>query len=494
MNKFLFSINFFWSAIIFLFFSQFFWEQTFFLWFFSIIFLIFSYFFPKKYFLFPIFLWIFLWNILSYWKFLHFSQKKPENHINFFLKEYWKVKLSGKICDEIDKRIFNTKYTFCTEKITIKDKNLWKNKEIIVFWKILFITKSFDKYAFWDKLEIFWKLEMPKSDENFSYKNYLSIFEIYWIMKNPKILFYEKNEKKSFFWEIFDFKKYFLWKISKIYPEPHWSFLAGLLVWAKKWLPDEIKSDFQKNWLAHIVAISGYNMTMIIIFSSFIFAFLWRNLSFFLSIFFIILFTIFVWANSAVVRACLMGILWLFALRFWRENSVIIWILFSAFIISFYNPKILWWDLGFHLSFLSLIWVLYFSKIFQNFLEKWENILGLKEAMVLTLSASVMTFPIISYHFWFFSLISPISNIFIAPLTPLAMFFWFLSTLSPFSFFTNFFSFITYYILDLSLVLSHFFANLNFAIFEIKIGKIFFILSFIIIFSIIFLVNFRKNK
>ena len=257
-------------------------------------------------------------------------------------------------------------------------------------------------------------------------------------------------------------------------------------------MPDEIKEDFQKNWLAHIVAISWYNITIIIILISWIFFFLPKKLWIILSIIFIILFTIFVWWTSAVVRASVMWILWLLAIYYWREKNVLLLIMAAIFWMSLWNPMMLWWDVWFHLSILAVIWIVYLVKIFEKFTKKIKNNFWIKEIILMTISASLMTFPLISYHFGIVSLVSPIANLFVAPLTPLAMLFWFLSVIFSylnnfwiFYFLQEFFWFLTYSILDLALKLSHYFANIKYSFIEYQIS-IFWVIFYFIILWIIF--------
>ena len=497
---------FFISILLILFLWSFFWKWNYFLisLFFWVLFLLFSLFLNKKN-ISIILIFIFFWSLISATR-LHFTfQKKPQSHISNFVNLENNITIIWKICDEIDKRVFSTKYTICTKKIIFPKKNNQNNTEkkgenseknnqknqnidkknnvkkwvfeIKTHWKILINNSRYPIFKYWDFIKITWKLETPKDNIDFSYKNYLSRYEIYWIVQRWKMIKIEFFTEKSsildlFYWKIFWIKNTFLEKIWEIYPEPHWSFLSGLLVWTRKWLPKEIQNDFRKNWLAHIVAISGYNITLIIILISWIFTFLPKNISFFITSTFIILFTIFVWASSAVVRAGIMWILTLFALKLWRPNVVFITALLTASVISLYNPKILWWDLWFQLSFLALIWVIYISPFFENISKKIPETLALKEAFILTISATITTFPLLSYHFWFISLISPIANLFVAPLIPLSMFFWFLSIISPFIFLEKIFGFLTYLFLDLSLSFSHFFANLKYSTLDIKIWKI----------------------
>jgi len=421
----------------------------------------------------------------------------------------------------VDKRIFKTNLELCTKKIFLWKKELWKIskkdfknfsntqkkffswEKISTQWKILISTSLYPDYNFWDNLRVYWKLKTPFENKDFSYKNFLLMNKIFWVVNYWRIEklkdwifswnFFEEK-KNLFFKKIFEYKKIFLEKIEEIYPSPHSAFLAWLLVGDRKWLPNDIKKDFQQNWLAHIVAISWYNITIIIILVSGIFFFLPRKIWIILSSIFIVLFTIFVGWTSAVVRASVMWILWLLALYYWREKNALILILTAIFLMSFWNPTVLWWDVWFHLSVLAVFWVVYLVKIFEKFTEKFKNFFWIKEIILLTVSASLMTFPLISYQFWIISLISPIANLFIAPLTPMAMLFWFLSIISSFFaqfwifyFFQEFFGFLTYSILDLALKLSKFFADLKFSYFEYQVSIYFVVFYFVILWFIFFL-------
>lgn len=459
-----------------------------------------------------IILWVFTASIR-----LHFTfSEKNKSHISNFVNTKDNIKIIWKICNEIDNRANWTKYTLCT--ISIEKFNNWLvesfdiKDSMPVNWKILLNAKRYPIYNYWDIISITWKISVPKEDKDFSYKNYLSRYEIYWLVQNGHIkilkpfngsqndlnqwqnIAYEDSNKSLIdllYFQIFSLKSNFLHTIWQIYPEPHWSLLAGILVWSRKWLPEDVMNDFRLNWLAHIIAISGYNITLIIIIMSHLLAFLPRKTSFWTLSISIILFTIFVWGSSAVIRASIMWILWLLALSLWRPNVILNSMLFTAFLMSIINPKILWWDIWFQLSFLALIWIIWLMPMFPKIIEKIPNTLWFRESVILTLSASIMTSMLMAYHFWFFSLVSPITNIFIAPLLPLIMFFWFFSAIFQSIIIQQFFGFITYCFLDLLLFFSHFFASFKYASIELKpwwILTLWFyiiILFFMVIYSII---------
>lgn len=518
MLNFLSSVLFFTSVLLTIFIAQFFPEfwflnLSYFIFLLSLGLLLFLFIFNKKIswykniiiLLLIVFLWIFIASVR-----LHFTFKeKSNNHISHFINTKSNVIIKWKICDEVDIRSNWIKYTICTQSIEKLDDNV-KNTPINVYWKILVTTDRYPVYSYWETLLIRWKLLLPKEDKDFSYKNYLSRYEIYWLVQNATvekfiisdiennfIKWYDLNVFDKLFFYLFYLKSNFLETISKIYPEPHWSLLSGILVWSRKWLPDDIMNDFRINWLAHIIAISWYNVTLVIVVISRLLWFLPRKLSFFVLSISIILFTIFVWWSSAVVRASIMWILWLIALNVWRPNVILNATLFTAFLMSIFNPKILWWDIWFQLSFLSLIWVIWLSPMFLKFIEKIPNVLWFRESIVLTVSASIMTSQLMAYHFWFFSIISPITNIFVAPLIPLIMFFWFLSSILSINLIQQSLGFLTYCFLDLLLYISHFFAEFKYSFIQFqpwwKLVVLFYIIIFIFILFYYIMLN-RNTK
>jgi competence protein ComEC len=127
--------------------------------------------------------------------------------------------------------------------------------------------------------------------------------------------------------------------------------------------------------------------------------------------------------TAAVIRAVVMGILTLAAMEFGRKSEFLRAILFAAIFMAFINPAYLFYDVGFHLSFLSTLGVVYLSKRIN--LDFLPQTLGLKEAFVLTIAAQIATLPILIYHFGRVSLIAPVVNFFVAPFVPLIMLYGF---------------------------------------------------------------------
>lgn len=128
-----------------------------------------------------------------------------------------------------------------------------------------------------------------------------------------------------------------------------------MLIGERSGLSDEVYQRFVESGIVHIIAVSGGNLVMVVVFLGallFWVPFYVRNAIIILGVG---LFAAVAGADSSVIRALIMTILSLLALFWGRE--VQIWRLMAyAFVIMLcINPYFLAYDLGFLLSFGALI-------------------------------------------------------------------------------------------------------------------------------------------
>lgn len=389
------------------------------------------------------------------------QHKTTSASIDFYNDVKNSTVFQGWICDEPDLRAEKGKYTICVEKLENGQK---------ISGKVLVTVARYPDFSYGSKLKITGKLQTPAEFEDFSYRNYLSRYEIFSVSYYPEIVSLEKGEGSIFYRKIYAWKKALENKISRIFPEPNASFLAGLLIGARRGIPETVMEDFNLTGLTHIIAISGYNITIVIVFILGILKFLPRKISFYFAVVAVSFFVIFVGASSAVVRAGIMGILGLVALNQGRQKSVTILILVTASAMIAYNPKILWYDVGFQLSFLAILGLVYIAPFFENRFAKIPQTLGLREALMLTLSAQITAVPLILLNFERLSLIAPLANILVAPFIPLAMLFGFLAILVSFLSFklSLLVGFVAYIFLEIILKTAEFLAQIPWASVEIE--------------------------
>ena len=153
---------------------------------------------------------------------------------------------------------------------------------------------------------------------------------------------------------------------------------------------------------------------------------LWRTQAFYFAIVFLILFIIMVGFPASAVRAGIMGGMFLFAEKIGRMRVADRALVFAAALMLFHNPLLLRYDVGFQLSFLATLGIIYLMPVFQDYLKKIP-IDFIKSILAMTLAAQVFTLPILIYNFGYISLVSPITNILIVPFIPFIMIFGFVS-------------------------------------------------------------------
>ncbi|MDP4008673.1 MAG: ComEC/Rec2 family competence protein [Candidatus Peregrinibacteria bacterium] len=286
---------------------------------------------------------------------------------------------------------------------------------------VLLNLPKYPRYEYGDVLSVFGLLEEPFETEDFSYKDYLERYEVYGVMKNPRVRKVSSGMNNPFYKYIFFVKDIVQRRINILWSEPYASFESGLLLGARKGIPDKILEAFNITGLTHIIAISGYNISLVIVLVGAAFASVARKKRVVLSVIFIVVFTVLVGMSAAVVRAAIMGSIGLFALYFGRSTRVTLTLLMSALLMNLYNPKIITYDAGFQLSFAATCGIIYVSPKIEKWFVRVPEICGIREGLQMTIAAQISTLPIILFHFGRLSLVSPLANIMVAPFIPLSM-------------------------------------------------------------------------
>ncbi len=215
------------------------------------------------------------------------------------------------------------------------------------------------------------------------------------------------------------------------------SFLGGILFGDTGTFSPGFKDAMRSSGTTHIVALSGYNITVLATAIMSVFSFLFsKRWSTYAASAAIAGFVVMTGASPSVVRAGIMGILLIFGRRFGEGGDVKNVLLFSALAMALHNPRILAFDIGFQLSFLAFFGIAYIQpKIEEAFSMKEKGLLMWKESFVSTVSAQIMVFPLLLSRFGEVSLISVPANVFILGFMPFTMgigfFTLFLSLISP---------------------------------------------------------------
>ena len=401
-----------------------------------------------------------------------------QEHIAFYNGE--KKEFVGKIIKEPDVRISKSYYIVesvvilneCEESLKLKKDLLRQAQDDDgtvcdkkINGRVKITTQLYPEFEYGDILKIKCKLQSPenKEDSKFKYDKFLALEKVYSVCYYPEITDCHSEESKnlfkkiegsfaptqddsgvalddslsSFYKKIFIFKSKIANQINYLWSEPESSFMAGLLYGYRGGFPKTLQENFNKTGLTHIVAISGFNISIISIFlmMSLIYLGLYRKQAFWVTVFGIFLFVVFVGSSASVVRAGVMGSLVLLANYLGRPSKVFNVIVLTLVVMLIFNPLSLLYDVGFQLSFVAVLGLVYLSPIIEEKLITYirtytrayiflELVIKLLSA---TLSAIIITLPLILYFFERFSTVALITNILVLWIIPWLMLFGFLS-------------------------------------------------------------------
>jgi len=201
-------------------------------------------------------------------------------------------------------------------------------------------------------------------------------------------------------------------------PEPIASFGLGLLVGIRALIPKPMQTELALVGLSHLVAVSGYNLTIIVSAVDRAFKKAGRGVALAVSLWLIVGFLVVTGASASIVRASVVSVLSLLASFYGLRFNPLTLILLTAGVTAAADPGYLT-DLGWLLSFLAFFGILVLAPAVEARLNHPKSVLV--RLFIESFTAQILTIPLILYFFGQLSIISPITNLVILPLVPLAM-------------------------------------------------------------------------
>jgi len=332
-----------------------------------------------------------------------FSLFKIEN--NYLTKfNNQEVSLEGNVCEEVKRGLLKTEIVVCFEK-----------------GRALVFDSNDSEIDFGDKVLVKGILKIPEKYDDFDYRGYLAKDEISVLFNFPQIEIIEKG-KVPF---IFYLKDRAREEIKKDMPFKEGVVIEAMILGDDSRMDKDLKARLNASGLSHAIAISGSHM---VLFSFMLFELLmifgfWRKQAQIAVVIFTIFYIILVGMPASAVRSGIMICLLLLSQIIGRQSSVWRTIIIAGFLIVFENPLALKFDLGFQLSFLAVIGMMFVGPSINYCLNQFfkDRCSFLREIITMTLSAQFFVVPVLINSFNSISLVSIFSNIAIAPFLPLIM-------------------------------------------------------------------------
>lgn len=213
-------------------------------------------------------------------------------------------------------------------------------------------------------------------------------------------------------------------QVQRIYPEPEASVVQAMLLADRGLLPDDVLKSFRVSGISHVLAISGLHVSLV---AGLLVAAMWlvpfrRGAR---TILVLLLLWGYIWFIGAPISALRAGFLWsigLVAFRLGLLMSLPTALGLTVLSLITIDPSIVF-DVGFQLSVGAVggIFIgLYLLRPCYRHVSEGKRFL--LQAGSVTFSATLATWPLISYHFGLVSFISLLANLLVVPLVSAVVF------------------------------------------------------------------------
>ncbi|MBN1179338.1 MAG: ComEC/Rec2 family competence protein [Anaerolineae bacterium] len=331
------------------------------------------------------------------------------------------VTVVGVVAEEPDVRESHVNLRVQAERLTLPD-----GRELDVDGVVLVRAARYPAFDYGDRLRVTGPLETPPHGDDFSYRDYLARQGVYSFMPDVRIRLVESGAGSLFTAALLAFKRHAQSTIAAILHEPAASLLTGILLGIESTIPADLMAAFSATGTTHIIAISGFNITIIAgIFAGLSLRLVGKRYATWVAIAGVIVYTVFVGASAAVVRAAAMGTLYLLGKHLGRSTFAPVSVAASAIFMTLLNPNTLW-DMGFQLSFGATVGLILYTdpleRLATRLLERQigpvqaERVVGwLSEALLVTTAAQIATLPLMIAAFGQLSLVTLLTNVLILP-------------------------------------------------------------------------------
>jgi len=319
-----------------------------------------------------------------------------------------KINFRGWVCEEADTDFKSRRLTVCAAG------------------RVLVTTNLYPVYEYGDFIELSGSLQAPPAIQGFDYESYLARYGIYSVMYYPEIK--PAGGELTGPQNIYRYLLQGKWRLNEIIdshlPEPEAGLATALLLGYRRTVERADLEMFSRVGLSHMIAISGSHITILsaLITNFFIALGLSRRRSLIFVFLFLFLYPTVTGLSASAVRSAIMGGLVFLSFYYQRSSSLVNTLALSAALMLFFNPRLLRDDIGFQLSFLALLGIIYIypygERVSRRFLMKAKlrfrtrrRIQGLLDVINLTLVSQIITLPILLINFQQFSIIAPLANL-----------------------------------------------------------------------------------
>lgn len=276
---------------------------------------------------------------------------------------------------------------------------------------VLLVTQRDAGHQYGDILEVRGKISPPSPIEGFDYPGYLAKEGLFLVAYYPDVRLV--GRESLILDRIFEIKKRAIRSIDRHFPEPHASVLAALVLGEKKMISDVWQEKMNISGVRHIISVSGLHVAVVASILLSLTARLGKRFSSIIVMSSLFLFTVITGLQPSAIRAAIMGSSTVLSGLLGRMNRPHRSLVLAASIMLVFNPLLLKHDIGFQLSFLAVIGIVWLSPIIKQKIPIRSEMI--KDSLAISLSAYILTLPLVVHYFGKASIIFPVTNLLIVP-------------------------------------------------------------------------------
>ncbi len=296
--------------------------------------------------------------------------------------------------------------------------------------RVLLHAPRFPPLGYGDRLRFTGRPERVQNWGDFDYREFMARQGVHYELRGAQISVLQEGQGHRLYQALYGLRGHAQGVIAHLLPSPESALLSGILLGDDSGMPRDLRADFRTTGMSHIIAISGFNIAILA-------GALLRGgrrllglrASGWVALAGILIYTLFVGAGPSVVRAAIMGGLYIFSNRvLGRPTFAPAGLFVAALLMSLLNPFVLW-EIGFQLSFAATLGLMLFVEPAGAFVqarlarrlpgEAADRLMPLlSDVVIVTVAAQLMTLPLLAYHFGEVSPVSLLANLLILPAQP----------------------------------------------------------------------------
>jgi competence protein ComEC len=355
---------------------------------------------------------------------LRFASSLPEldeHFLRFYNGEV--ATMQGMVAEEPDVRGRYCLLTFSVREIDVDAVEQVSGMALIR-------VPRYPAYHYGDVLQVTGELETPAQFEDFDYRAYLARQGIYSVIYYPRVEILARGMGiKPLQW-IYSLRRVLSASLARALPEPQGSLAQGILLGIRGNIPDTLYGAFSRTGTAHLLAISGLHLAivigMVLSFAVLVFGRL-RGIYIWLALIVIWLYALLTGMNPPVIRGTIMGSMFLIGEYMGRQRSGVTALTFAAAVMVGIQPQILW-SVSFQLSFLAMAGLIFLYPYFQTWGRhvaathdrEAPGAIGslIVDGFAVTLAAVIAVWPLVAHNFGIVSLVGLPATFFCLPALP----------------------------------------------------------------------------